>query len=105
MIDIRNEPSLTIVDIYTKDGTHLKRTISTESGQVVSEEGRDPSKDVVFLPSYKQDSWNRFAAKNWEDHMPASPASVTTSAALPNTTATFYGTKPKPKVKKKPKKK
>ena len=40
-----------------------------------------------------------------ENLMPASPASVSTSAALPNTTATFYGTKkPKPKSKKKSKK-
>jgi hypothetical protein len=30
--------------------------------------------------------------------------SVTTSPALPNTTATYYGTKPRPKQKKKPKK-
>ena len=32
-------------------------------------------------------------------------ASITTGPALPNTTATYYGTKPKPKTKKKPKKK
>jgi hypothetical protein len=37
--------------------------------------------------------------------MPASPASAVTSAALPNTTAVYYGTKPRPKTKKKPKKK
>ena len=34
--------------------------------------------------------------------MPSSPASVATSAGLPNTTATFYGKKkPKPKKAKK----
>ena len=36
--------------------------------------------------------------------MPVSPASVTTSTGLPSTTATFFGAKKKPKVKKKPKK-
>ena len=37
--------------------------------------------------------------------MPASPASAVTGPTLPSTTAVYYGTKPKPKTKKKPKKK
>ena len=36
--------------------------------------------------------------------MPSSPASVATSASLPNTTAVYYGKKSKPKPKKAKKK-
>lgn len=50
-IDIAKQPSITIVDLYTKEGKHLKRTMSTEDGTIISEEGPDPGKDIAFMPA------------------------------------------------------
>lgn len=48
-VDPRTQSSVTIVDLYTKEGKHLKSTMSYEDGTVISEEGRNPNKDVGFF--------------------------------------------------------
>lgn len=56
-MDIRNEPSLTITDTYTKSGQHLKSVLSTEDGTILEESGPNLNKDFViyFMPT--QYSW------------------------------------------------
>jgi hypothetical protein len=49
MLDIRNQPSIEIVDTYTKSGKHLGTVAKTLGGDIIWEEGRTPIKDVVFF--------------------------------------------------------
>lgn len=64
MIDIRNEPSITITDLYhRKSGRHLRSTMSTEDGTIIEESGPCPLKDVVFFPAYFQKHWDDFVEK------------------------------------------
>ena len=56
-LDWLSQPSITITDTYTKEGRHLKRTMSLENGTVFDEEGPDPHKDVVFLRPGLQKMW------------------------------------------------
>ena len=59
--DLRNEPTLTITDLYHRpSGRHLRSTMSTEDGTIIEESGPCSSKDVVFLPAYKREAWDRF---------------------------------------------
>jgi hypothetical protein len=61
-VDIRNEPSIEIVDTYdVKSGWHLGSVCKTQDGRIIWEEGRTPSKDVVFLRPGAP--WN----KCWKD--------------------------------------
>ena len=55
--DWLSQPSITITDTYTKEGRHLKRTMSLENGTVFDEEGPDPNKDVVFFRPGLQKMW------------------------------------------------
>ena len=57
-MDNRNDPYIDVVDIYTKDGTHLSSRATAPSGEVVWEEGRQPIKDVVMIDTNGfEDSW------------------------------------------------
>lgn len=49
LLDPRNHIVVSIVDLYTKDGKHLKTTMSYEDGTVYSEEGPNPNKNVGFF--------------------------------------------------------
>lgn len=64
-LDIRNQPSINIVDTYAKSGKHLGRKISTEDGRVVEEEGPNSNRDVVFLPPEWRERWNQVVAHKW----------------------------------------
>lgn len=61
--DIRNEPSIEIVDTYTKEGQHLGRVFKTHDGKIFDAEGPDSSKDVCFLRSDLQKRWNQFCTE------------------------------------------
>ena len=65
-------------------------------GRLASLDYTGPKEEPVWAP-YKHSG----AVVNKEKPVPVSPASVSTGASLPNTTATFYGAKkPKKSVKK-----
>ena len=70
---LRNQPGLIIADLYTKEGRHLKRTISTEDGRIVDEEGPSPARDVVFLRPELQKQWGLVAHKFPPDNQLALP--------------------------------
>lgn len=55
--DIRREPCINVVDTYTKSGRHLKSIARTESGEIVWERERIPSRDIVFLPYLQPWPW------------------------------------------------
>jgi len=63
-IDIRRLPPVTIVDLYTKDGKHVKSTMSTPDGTVLYEDGRQPSKDVGPFISTPKLPWRDFS-EDW----------------------------------------
>jgi hypothetical protein len=44
-------PQISIIDLFTKSGKHLKTTTRTLDGTLISEEGPNPNKDVQFLYS------------------------------------------------------
>ena len=69
-VDIRNYPYIDVVDIYTKDGTHLSSVAKTPDGKIVWDEGRTPSKDVAFTPIDPPDfeyQWKFWAANRETD--------------------------------------
>ena len=43
------KPIIRITDYFTKSGKHLKTITATEEGTMISEEGPNPNKDVVFI--------------------------------------------------------
>lgn len=60
--DPRTVSYINIVDTYNrKTGEHLKSVCTTPSGDVVWEEERTPSKDVVFM-DYLEPYWGKFIA-------------------------------------------
>jgi hypothetical protein len=70
-MDIRNESYINVVDIYTKDGTHLSSRATTQNGEIVWEEGRQPGKDVVMIdPGSFEYSWKYWHVRpepEWTD--------------------------------------
>jgi predicted GNAT family acetyltransferase len=57
--DFRNEPSITITDLYSTSGQHLKSVLRTEDGTILEESGPNPNKDVVFCPPHIQEEWKK----------------------------------------------
>lgn len=62
MTDLQNELYMTITDTYSKDGSHLRSVTTTSSGRVIHEDGRIPSKDVVFFGAEKRGMWEDYWA-------------------------------------------
>ena len=61
-VDVRNLAHVQITDTYNrKTGEHLKSVCTTPSGDTIWEEGRTPSKDMVFL-NYLEPYWGKFIA-------------------------------------------
>lgn len=58
--DWRKEPSVTVVDIYTRSGHHLRSYFKLSSGRIIYEEGRQSCKDVGFMPQHIRLPWEEF---------------------------------------------
>ena len=56
-MDIRKESYINVVDIYTKNGKHLSSKATTQSGEVVWEEGPQAAKDVVMISTDFEYTW------------------------------------------------
>ena len=59
VFDIRNEPSVTITDLYTRSGQHLRSTMSTEDGTIIEEWGPNTNKNVAFFNISARELWEK----------------------------------------------
>ena len=58
--DIRNMSYVQITDTYNrKTGEHLRSVCTPPSGDIIWDEGRTPSKDVVLMPVYLKETWDK----------------------------------------------
>jgi len=59
-VDWASEPSITVTDVYTKEGKHVRSTVSTENGKVIEEWGPTPSKDLSKFLVWWKPMWDEF---------------------------------------------